>query len=96
MWAGLIIAFFNALAGAAVIRWGFNKPDKQFYGAFFGGMIIRFILMFLALFILVLKFEYRQIWLIASLMVAYFCFLILEVWEINKLAAFKGKNINAE
>ncbi len=88
-WSGLIISFLNALAGGAIISWGFGKPNKQFYGSFFGGIIGRFIIMFLALFILIKFFDLDETVLVISLLLTYFSFLMLEIWTINKLATLK-------
>jgi len=90
-WAGLVIAFLNSVMGAAIIGWGIEKPDKQFYGAFFGGMIVRLIIIFAVLFILIKIFDFNRTVLVVSLLLTYFSFLILEIWAINQYAALRGK-----
>jgi len=90
-WAGFLIAFGNFLACSAILSWGFNRSDKQFYASFFGGMVLRFIVMFLALFILIKCFKFEQIVLVVSLLFTYFCFLIIEVWCISQFAALRGR-----
>ncbi len=92
-WAGLFIAFANALVGFAIISWGLEKKDKQFYGAFFGGMLVRFVVIFLILFLLIKFFDFHEVVLAVSLLVFYFSFLILEIWSINKLAALRGNRV---
>ena len=90
-WAGLMIAFLNSLGGVGIICWGSEKSDKQFYGAFFGGMIGRFALIFIILFILIKYFAFNQAVLIVSLILTYFSFLILEIWVLSQLSVLKGK-----
>ncbi|MEJ2637442.1 MAG: hypothetical protein P8184_19410 [Calditrichia bacterium] len=90
-WAGLVISFFNSIAGAAILSWGIEKPDKEFYGAFFGGMIVRFALIFLALYVLIKVFSFNETVLVISLVVTYFFYLGLEIWIVNKYAAVRGK-----
>ncbi len=90
-WAGLITAFLNSVAGAAIISWGYGRSEKEFYSAFFGGMIVRFALIFLVLFVLIKIAGLHQAVLVISLLLSYFSYLILELWEINKYASVRGK-----
>ncbi len=91
--AGLVISFLNSVAGFATISYGFGKPDKTFYGFFFGGMLIRFLLMFFILFLLIKGFQMAITPLVISLLITYFSFLILEIWSVHKLAGLKGNEI---
>ena len=90
-WFGLGIAFVNFVIGVAIISWGFEKPDKIFYSAFFGGMLVRFVLIFLILFILIKYFNFDRLILVGSLLVAYFAFLGFEIWNIWKFSILRGK-----
>ncbi len=90
-WAGLVISFFNSIAGAAILSWGIERPDKEFYGAFFGGMIVRFALIFLGLYVLIKVFLFNETVLVISLVLTYFFYLGLEIWIVNKYAALRGK-----
>jgi uncharacterized membrane protein len=91
-WAGLIISFFNFLVGAGIISWGIGKKDSQFYGAFFGGMLFRFLIIFLVLLLLVKKFNLHQLALVISLLLTYFGFLFLEIWILNKYSEGNERN----
>ena len=91
-WLGLFIGFLNFLAGASIVCWGFEKPDKIFYGAFFGGMLSRFLLIFLILFIFIELAKFNQYLLVGSLMITYFGFLVLEIWHIWKFSSIRGKH----
>lgn len=90
VWAGLIIASLNFLLGSAIISWGFQKGNKQFMGSFFGGMIVRFFLMFLILFVLVKYFDYHINYLAGSLLFNYFGYLVIEIWTISKLPELRS------
>lgn len=90
-WAGLAISFVNFLLGVAIISWGIDRPDKQFYSAFFGGMILRLALIFTVLFILIQFVGMHEQVLVVSLLLTYFSFLVLEIWDVNKFAAMRGK-----
>ncbi len=91
-WIGLAISYLNFLGGTVVIVWGINKSDKQFYTAYFGGMFIRFSVMFILLFILLKYFHLGQLSLILSLLITYFSFLALEIWIINQSMQSKGNS----
>lgn len=89
-WVGLGIGLINYLAGAAVLAWGIPREDKIFYGAFFGGMLSRFFLIFLILFVLIKYYHFNELFLVGSLLIAYFGFLMLEIWHIWKFSMMKG------
>ncbi len=91
-WAGLFISFFNFLLGAGIITWGIGKKDNQFYGAFFGGMLFRFLIIFLVLLLLVKKYNVHQLVLVISLLLTYFAFLFLEIWILNKYSESNERN----
>ena len=81
---GLLISYINALIGFAILRWSYKKSMNEFMGSFYGGMIFRFLLIFAALFILIIGFDMPQISLIISLCMSYFTFLGLEVFIIHR------------
>jgi hypothetical protein len=83
-WAGIIISLVNFLIGSAIIAWGAPKSDKRFYSVFFVGMLIRFALIFIVLFILIKFFHFPQLFLAGSLLVSYFAFMGLEIWVVYK------------
>ena len=91
---GIGLAYLNAILGYAIISWGFEKPPRQFMVSFFGGMIFRFLLIFLTLFVLIRALKMLMVPLTASLVTAYFAFLCLEVmvvyWNANKNEAQRG------
>ena len=89
-WGGLMIAYINFVAGVAVLSWGINKSDKYFYGSFLGGMLVRFSFMFVVLFVLIKTLNFDENVLIFSLLLAYFCFLILEIWLIYRSSILRG------
>jgi hypothetical protein len=90
-WSGLIIGFLNFLAGSASVSLGIRKSDKDFYSYFFGGMILRFALIFVVLFLLIRFFNMNKIILVSSLLTTYVGFMIIEVWLIYKFSASQGK-----
>jgi len=89
-WVGLLISFVNFLTGAAIISWGVTKSDKKFYSLFFTGMLLRFVVIFLVLFILIKIFLLSQLVLLISLLITYFGFMAVEIWIINATAQKKG------
>jgi len=89
-WAGILISLLNFLIGSAIIAWGARKSDKKFYSMFFMGMLIRFALIFIVLFILIKIFQLPQLFLAGSLLVSYFGFMGLEVWIVYKSEQQKG------
>ena len=91
-WVGLFLAVFNFLIGAAILCWGTGKTDKDFYGSFLGGMILRFALLFLLLWILIKYLQLNSLVLTGSLLISYFAFLFLEIWLIHKHSLSIGSN----
>ena len=92
-WAGLFLSLGNFLVGAAILSWGAGKSDKDFYGSFFGGMILRFAMLFLLLWILIKYLQLNSLILTGSLLISYFAFMFLEIWLINKYSVSKGSNL---
>jgi hypothetical protein len=90
-WTGLILGYLNFLGGTASLCTSFSKPDKQFYSVFFGGMIVRFAILFLILLLLIIVFHMNKIWLISSLLVSYVSFMIIEIWVVHKFSITQGK-----
>ena len=76
---GILIAALNFMIGFLTIRLGLNKPNKSFLIIVFGGVVIRFFLIF-ALIILTLSFLYvRMNSFIFTIFIFYFYYLIVEV-----------------
>jgi hypothetical protein len=92
-WIGLGISFVNFLAGAGIISWGIEKKESQFYGAFFGGMLFRFLIIFMVLLLLIKKFNMHQLALVISLLSTYFGFLFLEIWILNEFSGIKERKV---
>ncbi|GAB4329764.1 MAG: hypothetical protein Kow0037_04980 [Calditrichia bacterium] len=90
VWVALGIAYLNFIIGVAVLAWGFGKEDKQFYGAFFGGMLFRFVLMFAVLWLLIKLFHYPMFVLILALIFFYFSFLVVEILGIVQSSSLRG------
>ncbi|OGB68963.1 MAG: hypothetical protein A2Y94_02955 [Caldithrix sp. RBG_13_44_9] len=91
-WVGLLLAWFNFLIGAAILAWGAGKTDRDFYGAFFSGMILRFILIFVLLWFLITNLQLNSLILAGSLLISYFGFLFLEIWLIHKHSVTRSSN----
>lgn len=89
-WIGLGLTVMNFLMGAAILSWGASRSDKDFYGSFLGGMIVRFALIFLLLWICIRYFQLNTLILISSLLISYLAFLFLEIWLIHKHSLSKG------
>ena len=47
---GLLISYGNTLLGFAIISKGYQRPINEFMALFYGGMIFRFLLIFVTLF----------------------------------------------
>jgi len=87
---GMTIGYVNSLLGYALLSWGYQKNNKDFMLSVFGGMIFRFLLIFAILFILIAASKVEKIPLIASLVVVYFSFLGLEIFEIYRSSKLRG------
>lgn len=90
VWMALGISYGNFVIGVGVLAWGFGKADKQFYAAFLGGMIVRFILMFIILWMLIKLFHYPMFVLILALIFFYFSFLVVEILGIVQSSSLRG------
>ena len=91
-WVGLVLSLFNFLIGAAILVWGAGKTDKDFYGAFLGGIILRFFLIFVLLWVLIKQLQFHALILTGSLLISYFGFLFLEIWLIHKHSVSRSSN----
>jgi len=87
---GMTIGYVNSLLGYAMLSWGYQKNSKDFMLSVFGGMIFRFLLIFAILFILIAASKVEKVPLIASLVVVYFSFLGLEIFEIYRSTKLRG------
>lgn len=83
---GLGISFSNAILGFAILSWGFKQSHNRFLGSVFGGMILRFLLIFSLLFILIGALNFDRVALVFSLVAAYFLFLLLEIYQVYKFS----------
>lgn len=81
---GLAIAYINSLLGFATVSWGYRGSHKEFMTSLLGGMIIRFFVIFILLFILIKIAHVAVTWLLVSLCFSYFLYIALEIWEIHK------------
>ena len=81
---GLLISYANSLIGFALIVWGYKRSNKEFLSAILGGIIFRFLLIFILLFFLIKFYDINQMALVGSLCFSYFLFLVLEVWQVHK------------
>lgn len=83
---GIGIGYGNVLVGFPILRWGFDKPHKYFLLSVYGGMILRFLLIFSLIFILIVAFKMEMVTFLVSLMGSYFLFLGLEVYQFSQIA----------
>jgi F0F1-type ATP synthase assembly protein I len=83
---GTSLAFFNALAGFAILLFALKQPPKTFVVFFMGGMIFRFILIFLFLFLLIVVLKLQTVPLTTALVANYFYFLSVELFLVVKNA----------
>ncbi len=88
---GAAIAYGNALLGFAIISWGFKRSQTKLFLAVFGGIIFRFLLIFAFLFILIGALKASIFTLLASLMLVYFLFLGLEIYQFHKYSDLQRK-----
>jgi len=89
-WFGLGLSILNFIAGVTILSWGVAKSDKQFYSAFFVGMLVRFATLFVLLFILIKVYQIQQLALLISLLITYFSFLSIEIWVIYRSSQARG------
>jgi len=89
-WCGLLISYINFLAGAYTVAWGIKKSDKLFYAAFFSGMLARFVIILIILFVLLKYVDLNRVSLMLSLLVTYFSFLALEILIIHESSLTRG------
>lgn len=88
---GLGISFFNAIIGFAILAWGFRQSHNRFLGSVFGGIILRFLLIFSLLFVLIGALNFDRVALILSLVATYFLFMGLEIFQIHRYTDTKRK-----
>lgn len=79
---GIAIGYINSLIAFGWTAWGFTKSHRHFFIAVFGSIIFRFLLIFALLFVLIWALKLSKVALIFSLVVTYFLFLGLEIWQI--------------
>lgn len=86
VWVGVAISYANTLIGFAIVNWGFRQSQQVFFAALYGGIIFRFLLIFVLLFILIGALKMNRVALVASLVATYFLFLGLEIFQIHKFS----------
>lgn len=86
VWVGVAISYANTLIGFAIINWGFRQSQQVFFASLYGGIIFRFLLIFVLLFILIGALNMNRVALVASLVATYFLFLGLEIFQIHKFS----------
>lgn len=81
---GFIFSSINFFAGVLAIRFGFEKTDKLFLIIVFGGLVARFVLMFV-LIVIALKFLFvRPNSFIFTTFIFYFYYLIVEIYILTQ------------
>lgn len=76
---GCGICTANVLAGCFSVLWAFDKPQKAFLKAVFGGMVVRMALIGLTFFLLIRFTEIHIAGLTLSLFLFYVIFQVLEI-----------------
>ena len=88
--AGGVMSLLNLLAGYTAIEFSFNKSHTTFLKFVLGGMVVRLMLMWLALMVLLMGFEYHSASLMLTLMFLYMLNLVLEIYYLQKKVSFKS------
>lgn len=83
---GVAIAYGNALLGFVLLNWGIKQSQHIFFLSIYGGIILRFLLIFSLLFILIGALQLNQVALVLSLIATYFLFLALEIYQVYKFS----------
>ncbi len=87
---GFLISLVNSVVGFLIIKWGINKPNREFLKLTLGSMGVRLFLI-AGLILVLLKFLNFEIYgLLSSLLLFYFIFLFVEVFFLSKLTT-KGE-----
>jgi hypothetical protein len=87
---GSLISIVSVFIGYGLIVYSTDKPNKVFFKAIFGGMIVRMVFIGVAILCLIKIFNMNMYGLIASLFFYYFLFLTLEILFLNR--KFLNKN----
>ncbi|HCY76188.1 MAG TPA: hypothetical protein DHV28_09730 [Ignavibacteriales bacterium] len=81
---GFIFSSINFFTGVLAIQFGFEKTDKMFLIIVFGGLVARFVLMFV-LIVIALKFLFvRPNSFIFTTFIFYFYYLIVEIYILTQ------------
>jgi hypothetical protein len=89
---GAGISLINVLIGYFLIQYSIDKPNKVFFKAVIGGLVIRLFFIGIVLICLVKVFKINILGLVISLFFYYFLFLVLEIMYLNK--RLLKRNIN--
>ncbi|HTR82768.1 MAG TPA: hypothetical protein VMM58_14160 [Bacteroidota bacterium] len=89
--AGVLISLANVLAGYAAIEYSIDKSYTVFLRVVLGGMGIRMAVMLAAIVTLIELLHVQALPLIASLLIFYVLFLVLEVLFIQKKMTTKAE-----
>ncbi len=80
---GLLLTFFNFLAGFTSIKLGIHKSHKLFLINILGGMVIRIFILLAVVFISVSFLEISHLTFIFSILFFYILYLIVEILYLN-------------
>jgi hypothetical protein len=81
---GSLISLVSVFIGYGLIVYSIKKPNKVFFKAVLGGMVVRMFFIAVAIVCLIKIFNVNMYGLITSLFFYYFLFLILEVLFLNR------------
>lgn len=82
---GFLISLFNSIFGFLIIKWGINKPNKEFVKLILGSVAIRLSLITSLIFALLKFLNFEIYGLVISLILFYFIFFFVEVFFLGKL-----------
>ncbi len=88
--AGFLISLVNSVVGLLIIKWGINKPNKEFLKLTLGSMGVRLFLIAVLILVLLKFLNFETYGLVTSLFLFYSIFLFVEVFFLSKLTT-KGE-----
>lgn len=87
---GYLISLIIFIFGFLTMNWSFKKSLKTFLTTILGGMLVRFILLGLAIFLLMRFTKINIVYFLASFFVFYLIYQLFEIRFINSMIS-KGK-----
>jgi len=81
---GSFISIVNVFIGYALIVYSIDKPNKVFFKAVIGGMVLRMFFISIVLICLIKILSINIYGLVTSLFFYYFLFLIMEIMFLNR------------